>query len=169
MVLAKETSRPSRGFLLYHHSKFKFCVGRSLNPSTSSILAYFYLQRDPFSFRQYLRTISSYVFSLTKMLGVGGLITVPFAQRFGRLPVLWWSTFLGLLMTLFATLAPNTISFIVARCLQGFFTTAPQCIGVSFIHDMYYKLDVVLIIGSSSTNARGKLGSGRRQSLYPRT
>jgi MFS family permease len=72
------------------------------------------------------------------MLGVGGLIAVPFTQRFGRLPVLWWSMFLSLWMTLFATLAPNNTAFIVARCLQGLCTTAPQCIGLSFIHDMFF-------------------------------
>jgi len=74
------------------------------------------------------------------MLGVGGLIAVPFTQRFGRLPVLWWSMFMSLFMTLFATLAPNNVAFIVARCLQGLFTTPPQCIGLSFIHDMYLSL-----------------------------
>src|SRR5579859_1649940 len=74
------------------------------------------------------------------MLGVGGLIAVPFTQRFGRLPVLWWSMFMSLFMTLFATLAPNNTAFIVARCLQGLFTTPPQCIGLSFIHDMYLPL-----------------------------
>lgn len=71
------------------------------------------------------------------MLGVGGLIAVPFTRRFGRLPVLWWAMFMSLFMTLFATLAPNNVAFIIARCLQGMFTTAPQCIGLSFIHDMY--------------------------------
>ena len=71
------------------------------------------------------------------MMGVGGLLVVPFTHRFGRLPVLWWAMFLSLWMTLFATLAPNSVSFIVARCLQGTVTTAPQCIGLSFIRDMY--------------------------------
>jgi MFS family permease len=74
------------------------------------------------------------------MLGVGGLIAVPFTQRFGRLPVLFWAMFMSLFMTLFATLAPNNVAFIAARCLQGLFTTAPQCIGLSFIHDMYVSI-----------------------------
>jgi MFS family permease len=72
------------------------------------------------------------------MLGVGGLVAVPFTQRFGRIPVLWWAMFMSLWMTLFAVLAPNWIAFIAARCLQGFFTTAPQAIGLSFIHDMFF-------------------------------
>src|SRR5579859_6629858 len=80
------------------------------------------------------------------MLGIGGLIAVPFTQRFGRLPVLWWSMFMSLFMTLFATLAPNNTAFIVARCLQGLFTTPPQCIGLSFIHDMYLPLMLSLLL-----------------------
>jgi len=72
------------------------------------------------------------------MLGVGGLVAVPFTQRVGRIPVLWWTMFLSLWMVLFATLSPNNIVFIVARCLQGLFTTAPQVIGLSFIHDMFF-------------------------------
>lgn len=72
------------------------------------------------------------------MLGIGGLVAAPFTQRYGRLPVLWWSMFMSLCMTLFATLAPNNTSFIVARCLMGLFTTAPQCIGLSLIRDMYF-------------------------------
>ena len=71
------------------------------------------------------------------MLGAGGLIAVPFTQRFGRLPVLFWAMFMTLFMTLFATLAQNNVAFIAARCLQGLFSTAPQCIGLSFIHDMW--------------------------------
>jgi predicted MFS family arabinose efflux permease len=55
------------------------------------------------------------------MLGVGGLIAVPFTQHFGRLPVLFWAMFMSLFMTFFATLAPNNIAFIAARCLQGLF------------------------------------------------
>jgi MFS family permease len=101
------------------------------------------------------------------MLGVGGVISVPFAQRFGRIPVLWWSMFMSLFMTLFATLSPNNTTFIVARCLQGFFTTAPQCIGLSLIHDMYICLSSErLTVGSSSMNMleRSVSGHGRLSS-----
>ena len=87
------------------------------------------------------------------MLGIGGLIAVPFTQRFGRLPVLWWSMFMSLFMTLFATLAPNNTAFIVARCLQGLFTTPPQCIGLSFIHDMYPPLMLPLMHPSCSPHS----------------
>jgi len=53
---------------------------------------------------------------------------------------------MSLFMTLFATLAPNNTAFIVARCLQGLFTTPPQCIGLSFIHDMYLPLMLSLLL-----------------------
>ena len=98
------------------------------------------------------------------MLGIGGLIIVPFTQRYGRLPVLWWAMFMSVWMTLFATLAPNNVSFIVARCLQGLFTAAPQCVGLSFIHDMYFVPLFLLIIGSSSTSIHVKLVYGHWRS-----
>ena len=46
--------------------------------------------------------------------------------------------FMSLSMTLFAILVIDNVSFIITRCLQGLFTTASQCIGPSFIHDMYF-------------------------------
>jgi MFS family permease len=103
---------------------------------------------------------------LIKMLGVGGLIAVPFTQRFGRLPVLWWSMFLSLFMTLFATLASSNTSFIVARCLMGLFTTPPQCIGLSFIHDMYPPPKQFNKKGSTSTNTleKSEYGPGHSSS-----
>jgi hypothetical protein len=45
---------------------------------------------------------------------------------------------LAFFMTIFASAAPTWISYIVARCLQGFFVTAPQVVGLSMIHDMFF-------------------------------
>lgn len=70
------------------------------------------------------------------MIGAGSLFSVPLVQRFGRLPVLFWSMFISFWMTVFATLAPSPITFIVARCLQTTFSAAPQVIGLSFIYDL---------------------------------
>lgn len=39
--------------------------------------------------------------------GPGGLLAVPLVQRFGRLPVLFWSQFLAALMVMAAALSPN--------------------------------------------------------------
>ncbi|KAK5043496.1 hypothetical protein LTR84_011938 [Exophiala bonariae] len=80
------------------------------------------------------RSMSGNVF----MIGVGSLLSVPFVQRYGRLPVLWWSMFLSFWMTLAATLVTDHISFIIVRCLQTTFSAAPQVIGLSFIYDMFF-------------------------------
>ncbi|OCL03956.1 MFS general substrate transporter [Glonium stellatum] len=72
------------------------------------------------------------------MQGVGGLISVPFAIRYGRLPILFWSQFLACAMVIGSSLAPSYASFTVFRTLQGFFNTAPQVIGLTIIHDIFF-------------------------------
>jgi MFS family permease len=54
---------------------------------------------------------------------------VPLAERYGRLPVLFWSQFSTLIVTIGATYAKNYAGFTAARTLQGFFAAAPQVIG----------------------------------------
>jgi MFS family permease len=68
--------------------------------------------------------------------GPGGLFAVPLIQRYGRLPVLFWSQFLSALWVMAAALARGYGSFTAFRALQGFFNTAPQVVGLSVIHDM---------------------------------
>lgn len=80
------------------------------------------------------RNLSGNIF----MLGFGCLFAVPLTQWVGRLPILFWAMFLGLCMTIFGAAAPTWISFIVARCLQGFFITAPQAVGLTMIHDLFF-------------------------------
>ncbi|KAF2093009.1 MFS general substrate transporter [Rhizodiscina lignyota] len=72
------------------------------------------------------------------MQGPGGLLAVPLCQRFGRLPVLFWSQFLTLICTIGATYAKGYAGFTACRTLQGFFGAAPQVIGLSMIHDMFF-------------------------------
>lgn len=69
--------------------------------------------------------------------GPGGILAVPLIQRFGRLPVLFYSQILCAIWVMAAALAPGYASFTAFRTLQGFFNTAPQVVGLSFIHDMY--------------------------------
>ncbi|KAK8154006.1 major facilitator superfamily domain-containing protein [Phyllosticta citrichinensis] len=72
------------------------------------------------------------------MQGPGGLLAVPLCQRYGRLPVLFWSQFLTLIVTIGCTVAPDYVSFTACRALQGFLGAAPQVIGMSMIHDMFF-------------------------------
>lgn len=70
--------------------------------------------------------------------GAGGVIVVPAIQRIGRLPVLFWSQFLCALSVMAAALAPDYASFTAFRAIQGFVNTAPQVIGLSIVHDMFF-------------------------------
>ena len=72
------------------------------------------------------------------MQGPGGLLAVPLAQRYGRLPVLFWSQFLTLVVTIGAYGASGYAGFTACRTLQGFFAAPPQVIGLSIIHDMFF-------------------------------
>ncbi|KAK0726124.1 major facilitator superfamily domain-containing protein [Lasiosphaeris hirsuta] len=72
------------------------------------------------------------------MQGPGGLLAVPLCQRYGRLPVIFWSQLLSLAFTIGATFAPDYASFTAMRTLQGFFGAPPQVIGMSIIHDMFF-------------------------------
>lgn len=72
------------------------------------------------------------------MQGPGGLLAVPLIQRWGRLPVLFWSQLLSALMVMAAALSPNYGCFTAFRTLQGFVNTAPQVVGLSVVHDMFY-------------------------------
>ena len=88
------------------------------------------------------------------MQGPGGVFAAILVQRFGRyvcsitfsliaadlysLPVLFWSEFLSCMMVIAASQASGYAGFTAARTLQCLFNTAPQIIGLSFIHDMFF-------------------------------
>lgn len=72
------------------------------------------------------------------MQGPGGLLAVPLAQRYGRLPVLFWSQFLTLIVSIGAYGSQGYAGFTACRTLQGFFAAPPQVIGLSIIHDMFF-------------------------------
>ncbi|KAI7373533.1 hypothetical protein KC328_g16577 [Hortaea werneckii] len=67
-----------------------------------------------------------------------GIFAVPLIQRYGRLPVLFWSQFFSTLVVLAAALSPNYACFTAFRALQGWFNTAPQVVCLSVIHDLFF-------------------------------
>lgn len=81
------------------------------------------------------------------MQGVGGVLAVPLTQRYGRLPVLFWSQAITAILVLAAALSPSYAGFAACRTLQGFFNTAPQVIGLSIIHDTFFFHEVARKIG----------------------
>ncbi|CUA66783.1 putative transporter C794,04c [Schizosaccharomyces pombe 972h-] [Rhizoctonia solani] len=72
------------------------------------------------------------------LLGPGGVLAVILISSFGRLPVLFWSQVLGLGFLIGCTVAPTLTVFAVTRCLQSFFSTAPQVVGLYFIKDIFF-------------------------------
>jgi MFS family permease len=82
--------------------------------------------------------ISNSVSGAIFMQGPGGLLAVPLAQRYGRLPILFWSQLLSLVVTIGAHGAKSYAGFTACRTLQGFFAAPPQVIGLSIIHDMFF-------------------------------
>ncbi|KAJ7429192.1 MFS general substrate transporter [Mycena latifolia] len=71
------------------------------------------------------------------LIGWGGIFAVILIRRYGRLPILFWSQFLAMILLLVATLAPDLRTFAAMRCLTGFFGTAPQITGLYVVTDMY--------------------------------
>ncbi|KAF8608516.1 MFS general substrate transporter [Ceratobasidium sp. AG-I] len=72
------------------------------------------------------------------LLGPGGVLAVILISSFGRLPVLFWSQVLGLGFLIGCTVAPSLSVFAAVRCLQSFFSTAPQVVGLYFIKDIFF-------------------------------
>ncbi|KZV68357.1 MFS general substrate transporter [Peniophora sp. CONT] len=71
------------------------------------------------------------------LLGWGSIVAVILMRRYGRLPILFWSQVLGQAFMIGATFAPNLSTFAAMRCLNAFFSTAPQVTGLAVITDMY--------------------------------
>ncbi|KAJ7895277.1 MFS general substrate transporter [Mycena olivaceomarginata] len=74
---------------------------------------------------------------MESVTGWGGVFVVILIRRYGRLPILFWSQVLALLILLGATIAPDSKTFAAMRCLTGFFGTAPQITGLYVVTDMY--------------------------------
>lgn len=72
-------------------------------------------------------------------LGIGGILWIPFLSFWGRLPVLFWTQFIGTFLVLGSALAQSFETYYVLRPLTSVFLTAGQTIGLTFIHDMFFK------------------------------
>ncbi|KAI9739730.1 MAG: hypothetical protein M1834_006449 [Cirrosporium novae-zelandiae] len=70
--------------------------------------------------------------------GPGGLLIVPLIQRYGRLPLEFWSQFLTSCILIGAATSPTFVSFTALRSIQGILGVAPNVIGLSIIHDMFF-------------------------------
>ena len=112
------------------------------------------------TFKMSIPAVANSVNGALFLQGPGGILAVPLIQRFGRLPVLFYSQIFCAIWVMAAALAPGYASFTAFRALQGFFNTAPQVVGLSFIHDMSVivvanvisRIELTIAIGSSFMN-----------------
>ncbi|KAJ6124595.1 hypothetical protein N7471_011912 [Penicillium samsonianum] len=72
------------------------------------------------------------------MIGISSLLWVPLLSSWGRAPVLFWSTVMGLFFTLGCVLAPNFPTYYAMRALQGVTQGTGSSIGLQLIQDMFF-------------------------------
>ncbi|KAL2843356.1 major facilitator superfamily domain-containing protein [Aspergillus pseudoustus] len=72
------------------------------------------------------------------MAGVAGIVWFPLFSYWGRAPVLFWSSLMGLLFTLGCALAPNFHTFYALRAFQTLTQAVGQTIGLAMIKDMFF-------------------------------
>ncbi|KAH8704870.1 major facilitator superfamily domain-containing protein [Talaromyces proteolyticus] len=71
-------------------------------------------------------------------IGISSIIWVPLMSSWGRAPVLFWSTLLGLLFTLGTALVQDYNTYYVMRVLQNVTQGTGATLGVAFIQDMFF-------------------------------
>ncbi|KAH9821126.1 major facilitator superfamily domain-containing protein [Melampsora americana] len=71
------------------------------------------------------------------LLGPGGIFSVILVKRYGRLPILFWSQLIGLGFLIGCAVAPTLSTYAAMRCLNSFFSSAPQVMGLYIVNDLY--------------------------------
>lgn len=72
------------------------------------------------------------------MIGISSLVWIPLLNCWGRAPVLFWSTVLGLFFTLGCILAPTFPVYYAMRALQALTQGTGSSIGLALIQDMFF-------------------------------
>jgi MFS family permease len=72
------------------------------------------------------------------MIGISSLVWIPLLNCWGRGPVLFWSTVLGLFFTLGCILAPTFPIYYAMRALQALTQGTGSSIGLALIQDMFF-------------------------------
>ena len=72
------------------------------------------------------------------MVGISGLLSVPFAVRFGRAPVLFWFQLLTGVFYAVSAATTDYTTYQATSIISALFCAAGQAIGVSIIKDMFY-------------------------------
>ncbi|KIX94865.1 uncharacterized protein Z520_09555 [Fonsecaea multimorphosa CBS 102226] len=72
------------------------------------------------------------------MNGIGGLVWIPLIYFWGRAPVLFWTSFIGTVLTLATCLVPDFAGYYGLRALMGFFLCSGPAVGLAFIQDIFF-------------------------------
>ncbi|KAF4470718.1 monophenol monooxygenase [Fusarium albosuccineum] len=70
--------------------------------------------------------------------GIGGLLWVPLSSIWGRAPVLFWTTVVGLAVNIGTAVAPNYDTYFAMRVLSGLFLTSGQTIAIALLRDIFF-------------------------------
>ncbi|KAF4548075.1 Polyamine transporter-like protein 1 [Elsinoe fawcettii] len=70
--------------------------------------------------------------------GLGGLVWVPLATIWGRAPVLFWTTVIGLAASIGVAVSPTYEVYFAMRVLTGFFLTAGQTMVIAVLKDLFF-------------------------------
>ena len=71
-------------------------------------------------------------------LGIGGIFWAIVCSFWGRLPVMFWSTFLGAICVLITAVTTNFEVYYAFRTLTGFFLSSYQVVGLACIKDSFF-------------------------------
>lgn len=72
------------------------------------------------------------------MIGVSSLIWMPLTNCWGRAPVFFWSTLMGLMFTLGCLLTRDWNTFYAMRALQASTQATGSTIGLVIVHDLFF-------------------------------
>ncbi|KAH7129144.1 major facilitator superfamily domain-containing protein [Dactylonectria macrodidyma] len=70
--------------------------------------------------------------------GLGGLLWVPLSSIWGRAPVLFWTTVVGLAVNLGSAVADSYGTYFAMRVLSGLFLTSGQTMTIALLKDMFF-------------------------------
>lgn len=71
-------------------------------------------------------------------LGIGGVFWGIVCSFWGRLPVMFWATFLGAICMLITAVTTNFQVYYAFRTLTGFFLVSYQVVGLACVKDMFF-------------------------------
>ena len=94
---------------------------------------------------------NAYIFANERTArGIGGLFWVPVSSFWGRAPVTFWTSVLGLAVIIGSATATTYPTYFAMRALTNFFLTAGQTMNIALLKDVFFFHERARKIGLSS-------------------